>query len=418
MLKKNLIQKFKLTVLSPVHIGSGFRKFQDIDFYTEPQLNTTYVIDQNRIFALLANNKSLQQELATLDVTDISIKDLLKRYHINPEQVTKVKYPLAVSTKEFHEFLRTGLGQPLLPGSSLKGAIRTALLKHFFDSYSPAEKQKLLELINLKKTKGADEILLKKIFGSDPNHNLMRTLIPEDAHFQESDLMLFETRVLSLRKENWAWKTSGYQSDTPMRIYCEALRPNSQTILHIACDNFLLTHPEAQKELHLPHSLSPDIDQLITTLNEHARRIINTELQFFRERNNERGELTQLINNYQTIAKHIPSSPTALVIRLGWGSGWESMTGNLLPEFPTTLQNIRRHLGLGKITCPNHHELRQTPKWQNSINAIGYWCKDCKQVYRPEEVHLFPVFPKSRKIAFSNNQPALPLGWIKLEKIT
>jgi CRISPR/Cas system CSM-associated protein Csm5 (group 7 of RAMP superfamily) len=37
---KNLTQKFKITVLTPVHIGSGFRKMKGIDFYTMTKPNS------------------------------------------------------------------------------------------------------------------------------------------------------------------------------------------------------------------------------------------------------------------------------------------------------------------------------------------------------------------------------------------
>jgi len=366
MKSKNITQKFRITVLTPVHIGTGFRKMKGIDFYFDERTSQVILVDLDEIGTLLVDNSQALNELANLDEQN-DIGDLTRRYHLNLKN--NKNYPINSVGREFLEFVRTGLGQPLIPGSSLKGSLRTAILRNIIDQKSDVERRELFkEIPNGGNPKSASDKLLKKIFGSNPNYDLMRVLIISDSHFSEADLMLIESRVLSQNRNGWHWK--------PMPVWCEVLRPGTKAEVGLSLDNFLLSDSIAVKKLNFPNRIPDDLNQFINQINHYSASMIGAEITYFEERDSEKPELNEIIRNLNLVKKHIPANDSAMVIRLGWGSGWKHMTGDYLERDKDILEKIRMNFRLGRPGMP---------------------------------------FPKSRKIAFQNGKPIFPFGWIKLE---
>lgn len=364
MKSKNITQKFRITVLTPVHIGSGFRKMKGIDFYFDDRAGQVILVDLDEISAAVVNNQKALTELENLDEHH-NIGNLIRDFHLNLKNIRR--YPIQSIGHYFLEFIRTGLGQPLIPGSSLKGSLRTAILRNIIDQKSDVERRELFkEIPNGGNPKSASDKLLKKIFGSNPNYDLMRVLIISDSHFSEADLMLIESRVLSQNRNGWHWK--------PMPVWCEVLRPNSKAEISLSLDNFLLTDSRAVWELKFPNKLAADLHTLIDQINQYSAQMIDAEITYFDERDSEKPELNEIIRNLNLVKKHIPANDSAMVIRLGWGSGWKHMTGDYLRKDKDIFDQIRINFNLG-------HPGR------------------------------------SRKIGFYNGKPAFPFGWIKLEAL-
>jgi len=372
MKSKNITQKFRITVLTPVHIGTGFRKMKGIDFYFDERTSQVILVDLDEIGTLLVDNSQALNELANLDEQN-DIGDLTRRYHLNLKN--NKNYPINSVGREFLEFVRTGLGQPLIPGSSLKGSLRTAILRNIIDQKSDVERRELFkEIPNGGNPKSASDDLLRNIFGRNPNYDLMRVLVVSDSHFSESDLMLIELRVLSQNRNGWYWKSNPKNPNQPMQVWCEALRPNSKAEISLSLDNFLLTDSRAVWELKFPNKLAADLHTLIDQINQYSAQMIDAEITYFEERDSEKPELNEIIRNLNLVKKHIPANDSAMVVRLGWGSGWKHMTGDYLGKDKDIFEQIRMNFRLG-------HPGR------------------------------------SRKIGFYNGKPAFPFGWIKLEAL-
>ena len=129
-------------------------------------------------------------------------------------------FPLIVSyvqqspeTTDIREAIKSVGNRPYIPGSSIKGAIRTALLS---DLINNAENEKLYndssQHLNREIDKGAPsrrrtENPARKIeelaFGKDPNHDLLRTLQVSDTEPLESDALAIETAwTVTLNQNN------------------------------------------------------------------------------------------------------------------------------------------------------------------------------------------------------------------------
>lgn len=374
MNSKNITKKFKITVLTPVHIGSGFRKMKGIDFYFDERTAQVILVDLDEIGVALADKPQALNELANLDEHH-SIGDLIRDHHLELKNSRKYAIASGPIGKDFLEFIRTGMGAPFIPGSSLKGSLRTMILSIILNGKSPDERRKLLYSIPTGGNhKYADKELLKKIFGINPNYDLMRTLTVSDSQFQDADLMLIESRVLSQDYRGWHWKPN---NDNPMKVWCEVLRPGCQAEITFSLDNFLLNDPKAVNELNFPNRIAADFDRLMTDVNQYSLRMLEAELNYFEKRHNEKSELDYVLKALDTVKRHITASPKSMVIRLGWGSGWQSMTGDYIND-ASLMQQIRQGFRLGRPGMP---------------------------------------FPKSRKIGFENGKPTFPFGWIKLKAL-
>lgn len=124
---------FRLSTLSPIHIragesrlyGQGFIRLNDTDDFL-------YVVDsvklQSEIFALGLDAVNTYTDVFSDPEPKMNIVQVLKRigydYTSNIEKISKG----IVQLPSGNRFMRSGLEQHFIPGSSIKGAIKTAVL--------------------------------------------------------------------------------------------------------------------------------------------------------------------------------------------------------------------------------------------------------------------------------------------------
>lgn len=144
MIQQDHLQIFDLTLKpqSPLFIGSG-KKYSKKEYLYSAQQKTVRLIDHNVLFELLvqrgcmdayekfmlSENTSLWEFLTgTCGLTDTELNQTAFN------GIPLVRYQLSVSgydvAKELHPFQRDAYGRAYIPGSSLKGALRTVWLFH------------------------------------------------------------------------------------------------------------------------------------------------------------------------------------------------------------------------------------------------------------------------------------------------
>jgi len=376
-MKKRGPQEFSFTIKTPVHVGSG-EKLGKIDFIL--QTNQCVIINIDDFLYELRDNPSALNEFGG---EHFNISNFLKQYKIPQGKVQRYSLPNPDNIKPFNiqELVKTGMGNPLLPGTSIKGAIRTVILWHLFKNADQGKIADTLNTIlnsNVKKEQ-ADGDLDHFLFGSNPNHDFMRSLQVGDVEFNLSDMRLLETKVLSLTQDNgFGWKKmgkDGFNDPNPKKatsICCESLALGATSNGRIKMDNFLFADtPAVKQELGFSDKREMIAD-LPQKCNEYAKTFIAGEIAFF-----ENCRMNDMVSFYTALQEEIPQGNDSFILHLGWGSGWRGMTGNYLSE--DNLEAFKKRFGLGKLS--------------------------------------FPVFPKTRKIAFEKEKPKYPLGWIKIEKI-
>lgn len=140
MAKKNF--QMSLKVLTPVHIGSG-EKLLKKEYIRIPSKNRETEIlvpDITKLYSLFKDKERaecFEKYLFSSDTEKRDLFELLSENGIRPEDISDcISYRYSVnldedSKKQFHEintFIKDAFGKPYIPGSSLKGMLRTAIL--------------------------------------------------------------------------------------------------------------------------------------------------------------------------------------------------------------------------------------------------------------------------------------------------
>jgi len=364
--------KYELEVISPVHIGSG-GTISPIEYVVEDNF---YRVDMDGLFeddgfdteGFIEDAKAGAFYIGRFDSKHA--KEHV-RYALDISQSARTKLQELIDSRssEVREHIKTN-DFVYIPGSSIKGAIRTAILwgvlKNDPDKFNRA-KRHLENLIRsndrVDKKRVADRIE-KEVFGRDPTHDLLKALQVSDTNaVAAKSLKVEEVRTLTTTPQGHNWK--GFYT------YVEAMKTGTKLDLELKNDKFLL-EGDAARELHFGSKQSI-LREIPKICNDFTDRFIEAEINFYRQYNAPR-ELDKVLEFYET-AREIRRSD-AFLLHLAWGSGWHGMTvGRLLDQH--LLSGIRRKFRLGK-------------------NRV-------------------PEFPKTRRLVFENGKPRYPLGWLKLE---
>lgn len=377
-----------IEILSPVHIGSGIKLTEGIDFINTGQ--SVEIISQADLMSYFEENPD---ELNKFIACNYDIRQLSK-------SPGSRKYNLEIrKSKEIFEFLRNGFGKPYIPGSSIKGSIRTIILKKIFDNLTENEKNKLLQKtceLN-KKSEFASQPILEDIFGKDQQYNLMRTLEIFDFYFEPEDVDLSKVLVLSFTNESgtsYGWKQMGRPSRNVSNIkeatsiFVESLLVGAKSYGSISLNKFLMENKEAKEKLNFDNPFLKNIESLIKAINDYSLDKLNSEKNFF-EKLNSKMTLSSLIANIDSIIEKIKKlQKNEFILRLSWRSGWKSMTGDFIRELKKD----------------------EKEKWIEYFRE-KYCNQNKMKMGRPG----FSIFPKTRKIVFEDEQPSYLTGWIKVK---
>lgn len=303
-----------LTPLTPLHIGDG----SQLEAYE-------YVVVNGRFHRL-----SLERMLARLtpsereSVNRYLERDLvgLRRFvreHFSP---TIAEYQAAASPRfqEVYEeklaqaqnqlivfpFLRS-MGRPLIPGSSLKGALRTAILDHLIAAPVPSNQR-------------ADELEARTLgyMGDKRPH------IPDDPlkGLRISDVSIPEELIIAEQVETKK-KEAGQLEDLSIQILREV------TASQITGPQVRLSGEIRIYEGFLNDKtavLKQGLHWIAEACNAFYRdRVLATEERYFRG-------IKPVEDVYQRIRAAIGSN--SFLVRLGWGSGLDSISLNLRKQQP------------------------------------------------------------------------------------
>ena len=304
------IKTIKIETLTPVHIGSGVLLQKWYDFIIDDSNENVYVIDYDKMAMLVGNDQqSIQEWTAAISSANIEkyVKEILnghryaeiaKRRISNYDDFTKGQGTLK-------ECLHDGLGRPYIPGSSIKGAIRTAIVTKLTED---RDIEKLIFSNNGKINRKFEE----KLIGGGPKEDILRFLHTGDAFFDKGSTITAKQVNLNMR-----------ESQDRLLDYSK-----SQIVEAIA------EHEASTFRLEISYNLCNQIDLrditgLFELLNKHTCNLIDDELSFWTD--GEGGDYKgsdDYLDSIQSIHDTILKCQTnECVIRLGQASGWRFITG-------------------------------------------------------------------------------------------
>ncbi len=423
---KNVSEKMILEVCTPVHVGSGEELKQGFDFIIRESV--PFVVDvEQTLNAIEAHDPRLKNFYNKADIEDlIEIAGEEYGYELPCFSLNKeMLYPVSssggtrgdfsknqqVTYNTIREQIKDAFLKPYIPGSSLKGAIRTALLaaalpdlNNIIDNLAqnlglqPGQyKQRMVNKLGNQIT--------KQVFGSHPQKDIMRVLHISDGYFCDSSMRLGDVRIVNICNGKVKWKDMAQRTTNQRKwgqakgLYTEVLTSGSKAEFSVSYDQFLgsdFLSWEGDKKFSSPSRVKDGIKNFKTlreVLNNHALSMIENELMFFKKYS-----LPEVCKFYSDLKLKIQSDKKAAYLRLSWGSGWTGMTG-------ITDQLLNKNLAL-----KNHVRQFQKNHTTKGLN------KDSKTspVNKHAETKISILYPKTRRLLVYKGSPSLPLGWVKI----
>jgi len=348
--------KVKLQTLTPVHIGSGRELMKGADFFYETnkkrlgkvnpkKLYPEYIDDIDTWSAAIMDGKDIYQEfLQNRQVPLEAVCDEIlpvrsfKQYKKNGE----IEYG-----KELKEFIRNGMTQnPLIAGSSIKGAVRTALLskaiiesdrfKQEFDQifenfkgdfdrinkkFYPNYRKKINDLKKIFKNfvDRIERLYHNKFDAMDdhkkynPQNDIFKYIQVSDAEGSKDNLVVDTFQTLNLdRDKNWYIENSLTQSvevfegevNFSIRINDEFWGKNKFNIRNVTA--------------------------LFQKIYNHNKELLEEQLEYFKEDLEDNlfmdanvGE--NIIDQLKNFRENLKENE--YLMRMSAGSGWDFMTG-------------------------------------------------------------------------------------------
>jgi CRISPR-associated protein Csm5 len=355
----------EVETLSPLHIGSGAELMLGYDL--APHQGRTYRVNEDALLdetltraegeSAAAVNRVLagRPALELLEPSDFN-NPALFRYVLAGEP--------AKQEGKIPEQIKDVYDHPYLPGSSLKGALRTMMA---WGMYTRASRQPDLGRLG-PKAKYAARRLEESLFGRDPNRDFLRALQVQDS------APLAEDNALSLEQ------VMVYPGGTPIDV--EAVRTDVTFHLAMTVDEYGFQN-ETVRQLGWQGKRAW-LGQLVALGKEYGRARLLTEAEFFKAHDGPK----MTLSFYAARVKQVLEGELAddeFLLQVGWGTGWESKT-----------------LGSGLI--------RQD---DDAFERILYDYRMTKERNRQPG----DPFPKSRTLALRGGEPTFPLGWVKVKLV-
>lgn len=376
--------RYKVTALTPLLVGDG-RELAPIDYMVwKDQVN---VLDQPRIFKLLSSGPRLDGYLAQLrKATKLDFASWggfaqnfsQRRIPFESPESTAI-WNSAPSESLFIPTFAAGYRGAYLPGSAIKGALRTGLV---FTRWSAGTMDRIAGSLE------GDRLPRRVAEGAETSAGASQVKIvaaADSSPVPATAFKVFLTRVASLdtrqpERPQLLWKVAGRGSVPAQRVseatplFGEMATP--RTVFEGKWDE--RTFFENQELVRaLGWRSVPDLKSIVEAANQHAGAQLDLHGTYA-----EAAGLVGLQKAVQGLKDELASAqnvPYTCVSSMGWGGGFLSKAG-----FLDTGQE-----GYRKI-------LRSVPAFGKALR---------------EGV----PFPKTRRIVFLGGQPATVPGWVRFQ---
>ncbi len=391
-------QKYELHVITPVHVGSG-EVLSHIDgCYANGRW---YHIDLDKVLADPSTDlNALTSQMAQ---RDFRWERYLKQHNTDLAELSaySLACPQSPEQVEIREAIKTLGYRPYIPGSTLKGAIRTALLDeilHVDDNVYYKSQNHLKTLIvrgprgNPRNEKPAQRIE-ELAFGKDPNHDLLRALHVSDTAPLNSDSLEIGTAwTLTLDRNDQL--VQKIERGREYKNFIQHISPGQQLTFSLKIDDLLFRERE-RKPLHYSDAQEKMLKNIAKVCRSATAQLINDELEFF-----EYYKLPEIANFYDKLRSLNDMIPgEAFLLQIGWGTGYHT----------NTVTSLFAH---NAPTEPDNEESPETLPWMDLRERFKLGASRSQRGrYDPRE------FPKTRRILYRGRNPIEPPGWVKISPL-
>lgn len=360
---------YKITVLSPVHVGDGS--------VVSPTAEVVHEAGASVILDVEAAIRAFPDFFLKSRDRAPTPGDLLAYLRAErADDLYRVVRP-RIEARDIRVQLRDGRGALLLPGSTLKGSLRTAIVRSVAAA-NPNVTSQAIKKLDARNPKFAARELEKQLRGrsSEAHYDWMRVVAVTDATFPAEDLEVVQVRIRSPREDP--------RREKDFWLACEAIKAGSQAHVRLGLDTFL-TRREHREQLGWPQEVPFTLDWLAKVCRERIEALIQTEIAYFKERS----PFPEIVKWLHSLRDQVnAASPTTIFLRLGFGIGWCGTTGEIA--------NPQERLQILSMCQAAKHPISALPP-----SAYGAQSK---------------VFPKSRRYIRSDMSHPL-FGFVRLEPV-
>jgi CRISPR-associated protein Csm5 len=312
-----------IETLTPVHVGSGKIFKNTLDCLDFPQETVWAILDENKAMKLIGE-KQLNQWVSCIE-NGKSVLDLIKTRKpklIASDVAQRVLEKAnsshdAMDTHEIREQIHTHNSIPYLPGSSIKGSMRTAL----FNSELLKKGSVLQQEITNFKGKFSDKNISQKMMGKDPNHDPLRFLQITDVHFHKTK----------------AWVTGSYNNNhwekKRFKQWTEAIDAKQIAFGKLTVGGVRFDALKYNKNAEFKFKNLEDLSSeksLFSCINAYSLQQIQNEINWAESKGNfqDSASTENYIDNLYILKNKIEAlAETECILRMGYGTGLNNMTG-------------------------------------------------------------------------------------------
>jgi CRISPR-associated protein Csm5 len=381
---------YEVEVLTPVVIG-GQDKLQSFEFIKEGDF--LRVINFDKLFEMSFTKEGLIDTITKALETNpkgFKLSDVIDKYAIDIERCTRYRIKLdGVKNlqNEVVAFIKSA-GRAYIPGSSLKGAVRSfitkalknTLLKKYEEALDFAYEKNLKEKNPRNKIdpKEVDDKPEESIF-SQPYFSPFKFLQISDTDFVPYEKMFgYEIKVMNICDGKVKWYHRQGNFDDPqsgLSIVAEGISPKTSLkgTMKIE-DGFVLGNAVTsglKDKFDGVSGYKDSVEFLAKVINSATERYILKEIEFYRNY-----KLIQIVKEYEKLMDILKKlAPNQFLIQLGFSTGYCSKTVGMYFK-------------------------------KESFSKLKV--VDSSSKIYPE------LFPKTRRIIFKNGEIATIPGWIKV----
>jgi len=380
--------KYRLTVLTPTLVGDGDR-LSPIDYMVwRDQIN---VLHQTRIFKLLSRGPRLEGYLGQLrkatkldfaswggfaqNYADrrIPFEDAAYTPYWNNAPAESLSIPIFAASKE----------GPFIPGSAIKGALRTA---YVFSRVKPTPIKELAEKLAAgeRLPKKPAETMEQHTAGSGGSDRLRAVSIGDSTYAGRENFKIYLLRLSTLiargpQQYSLAWKQTGRGSvdagrpDASTPMFAEMASPGT-TFEGDWRENDFLNREEVRQVLRWNQPITKQT--LFEAANAYAVKQLELHAQYAKWTGLD--ALATSVADLSARAEKAKANGGCL-LAIGWGAGF-----------------LSKSAAIGIEEADHRKALGALPFYQRAI-----------QTGLP--------FPKTRRIVFLKNKPATLPGWVELQ---
>ena len=320
------MSRIKIETLTSVHIGSGETLQPGSDFVKgklegEPVLG---VVDDRKVLSLIGeqNVDKWVQAIERKEGTDVIVKQFAAKATFESYSKRVVTDWAAINSNEtLKEQLHNGMGIPYIPGSSIKGAIRTALLASFVSGVN--NKESKIE----NRGRVSAKAIESELFGKDPYNDLFRFLQVGDAYFDK-----YMDITAAIRMVNVNERESGKYYDKSKQQVIEVIPDGEESSFQMKINTSLYQKASTVMDgmPTMPKEMM-SVGALFALINAYTLKLLEDEVIYWkdRENNDSDGCVSEYLERVGEMICAIKgcTSQKECVLRIGHASGWRFMTG-------------------------------------------------------------------------------------------